>query len=847
MDKIKKIFKHGDKDTEDDAVAHEPSPHAELAAKTALADAYGAPSASQQLQTKPDVDKKEHGIVSQITNPDGRKHDDVRFGETATVVPGTTLHRLQDVGGRGSNMSVLSGIEGPYASNADKSLQATASSSTAGTGASKLGHGADGSDTTALSSVQPGTALTTDQPLMAPSTTSTQPQTESSHVGRDAAPGGAAATDIGGAAYAASKDHSNTAQSPATTGLGQQTSTSSTITGTPKDDVSAATYTGRSFPLSNDTPRAPETGSLAGGSVKPDPSTSIAGDSSHLGRDAAIGTGIGASALAASGISHDSKDLAAYEKEHEPKLDIAAATYTARSYPVGGSSADQGRSFLPLSTQSVPPLGGHKDDEKPVEGYVHHTPGPHATDIANVLDPHVPGEFPTEEGLDPHAVTTTASVTDVAPRDQPIIGQSSSKPAVHNTESSGGLGAAAGAAGLGTVATSMAAVSSDTDRSSASHTSQQPLAQTLPSSERHPSELMGMPTDSTAPQPASDRNAVRHASISAGTAGAGAAAVGAVAYEANKRDQPSDIGFSSGSPPKEFISRPVEPVSSSASARRPSQTSRAAPPPPVSGTNLTSNNAPHPSELMSRPINEQNQTESHIGRDAALGVGAGLGLGAAGYEARKNYEQPSTIPATQPLASQSQGSLPSSSAIGHGDQDPPIMTTTNHRLSQSSGTAARSSGGMSEAVKDQQQHYYGRDAAVGAGGVGVAGVGAHELTKHEEDKHATETTGESSEHQHKEHNKLHKRTDPRSDKYVPTEEEEKKPSLLKRILHPHSSKEKNDTDEPKQPSSIPGMPSRAGAGTISNLSKQEPSNDGKAAETHSGLPTNVDKSGPDAV
>ncbi|KAI7179325.1 hypothetical protein KC317_g13200, partial [Hortaea werneckii] len=41
-------------------------------------------------------------------------------------------------------------------------------------------------------------------------------------------------------------------------------------------------------------------------------------------------------------------------------------------------------------------FGFHKDDEKPTEGVVHHTNGPHASDMANKLDPHIPGEFPTE-------------------------------------------------------------------------------------------------------------------------------------------------------------------------------------------------------------------------------------------------------------------------------------------------------------------------------------------------------------------------------------------------------------------------------------------------------------------
>ncbi|CAD0114927.1 unnamed protein product [Aureobasidium uvarum] len=43
-----------------------------------------------------------------------------------------------------------------------------------------------------------------------------------------------------------------------------------------------------------------------------------------------------------------------------------------------------------------------EDQETPVPGYPHHQHGPHGTDIANKLDPHVPGEFPSDDGLDTH-------------------------------------------------------------------------------------------------------------------------------------------------------------------------------------------------------------------------------------------------------------------------------------------------------------------------------------------------------------------------------------------------------------------------------------------------------------
>ena len=329
---------------------------------------------------------------------------------------------------------------------------------------------------------------------------------------------------------------------------------------------SGMTHSQTTGPISSDSPSTVR--ELA------DKEVGTSSSSHHLGRDAALAGGAGVVGGGA---------LAAFEKEHEPKADIAAATYTARSHPVGGTSTtaiDEGRGFLPSESQSVSPLGGHHDNEKPFEGYVHHTHGPHATDIANTLDPHVPGEFPTEEGEDRHGRN--------------------------------GAGAAYGATGLTGAAASMAAVAPPTQRS-AETTSSLPEAPPSPSTGRHPSELMGMPAERGVVQPESDSHAIRHASISAGTVGVGAAGLGAAAYEANKRDQPSKIGFSSGSTPTDFTSRPVEPASTS-SARRPSQIARSAAAPAAvpaaTSTTTQQQGPPHPSELMSRPIEEDSHTVS---------------------------------------------------------------------------------------------------------------------------------------------------------------------------------------------------------------------------------------------
>ncbi|TKA81020.1 hypothetical protein B0A55_02489 [Friedmanniomyces simplex] len=183
------------------------------------------------------------------------------------------------------------------------------------------------------------------------------------------------------------------------------------------------THAERSFPLSGGaTNRADDAGRFGTDeAMREDPSSA---SQSHFGPDAGLaGAGVaGAGALG-------------YEAERwsrRPEDSFSGAGYTEGSHPAGGASmtapssgyADpsstgglggMGRSELGSSglhnsasnPRDVPgdPFGYHKSDETPVEGYMHHTQGPHSTDIANVLDPHVPGEFPTETGEDPHHST----------------------------------------------------------------------------------------------------------------------------------------------------------------------------------------------------------------------------------------------------------------------------------------------------------------------------------------------------------------------------------------------------------------------------------------------------------
>ena len=76
---------------------------------------------------------------------------------------------------------------------------------------------------------------------------------------------------------------------------------------------------------------------------------------------------------------------------------------------VGAESGDAALANLGLERHSAVDHSGHSHEfngdpceTEPAEKTLPHVPGPHATVAANMLDPHVPGEFPREDGIDPH-------------------------------------------------------------------------------------------------------------------------------------------------------------------------------------------------------------------------------------------------------------------------------------------------------------------------------------------------------------------------------------------------------------------------------------------------------------
>ncbi|TKA81023.1 hypothetical protein B0A55_02487 [Friedmanniomyces simplex] len=296
-----------------------------------------------QLQTDPSVEKNDRGVARQVLNPGGDKYDEMRYG--------TTAHSDQPL-----NMATTGteSIGGLGTSRIESQPEAEDSR---GVARQILNPGGDKYDEKRFGetgSAVPGSELgstTTGQALP------------------DRTAQGISATDMN-PSYDAGRTHAE-----------------------------------RSFPLSGGaTNRADEAGRFGTDeAMREDPSTA---SQSHFGRDAGLA---GAGVAGAGALGYEAER----SRRPEDSFSSAGAGYSDPS-STGGlgamSRSELGSSGLHQSASNprdVPgdAFGYHKPDETPVEGYLHHTQGPHSTDIANVLDPHVPGEFPTETGEDPHNST----------------------------------------------------------------------------------------------------------------------------------------------------------------------------------------------------------------------------------------------------------------------------------------------------------------------------------------------------------------------------------------------------------------------------------------------------------
>ncbi|KAK5110474.1 hypothetical protein LTR62_005825 [Meristemomyces frigidus] len=431
------------------------------------------------------------------------------------------------------------------------------------------------------------------------------------------------------------------------------------------------TERGRAFPLSGG---VHEPSARYGGEEATSRGLAGTGDRSHLGRDAGI---VGVGALGAGALANEGR-------RDETSHGGLGSDRTAGGLGSTGTTSGLGSERPGSSARDVPgdPFGYHKPDETPVEGYVHHTHGPHATDMANRLDPHVPGEFPGEEGRDRHL----------------------------------GRDAALGGAGLG-AAGYEAGREGDHGLGAGSMTggSSQPLSST--STDR--GALGG------------DRDTQPHYGRDAGVIG-GAGAAGVAGHEAlehhdrvgsapltnyERVNQQQSGGLGSGS-----TQHPQMYGGSKDTVDEPDHTGRGGQFGEMDSksASLTDRLTGHHGSSESRAADTQRDSERHYGRDAAVAGGAGA-AGLAGYEGLKEHERQGAGD-TRPHEKYTGLPVDTSKGTGVGGTD---NSRTIHGLDSQSGLSGQSSTLPSSS---QPEHHYGRDAAL-AGGAGAAGVGGYEALK----------------------------------------------------------------------------------------------------------------------
>jgi len=308
----------------------------------------------------------------------------------------------------------------------------------------------------------------------------------------------------------------------------------------------------------------------------------------------------------------------------------------------------------------------YEAQEEPVPGYIHHQQGPHGTDIANMLDPHVPGEFPSDNGLESHERTRDGRL-----------------------ESS----LTSGSTGLG------------------------PGAYTA---DQRTSALPGQGSNTT--DSTSSHHHSRDAALGAGAIGAvGAAGLGAnhnnvtakvedpnydplLEQQRQERERALDAALPGGqrSQPDPYNNSNTSGVVSS------STTDRSFP--------LSS----HPAgNTGSRDIPSETSREHHLGRDAAL---VGGGLGAAGLSA---HEAGSHRPSHEIEGYDDQRFDPSAASGDKATRIPNLMYGASNKSTHEGQRTGVLPGQGVNAADTASGHHYGRDAAL-AGGAGAAGLGAYE-------------------------------------------------------------------------------------------------------------------------
>ncbi|GAB7341897.1 hypothetical protein MBLNU457_g0207t1 [Dothideomycetes sp. NU457] len=301
-------------------------------------------------ETKETKPPKEHGIMRQILNPGGEKYDEAAYGANATTNPRASENAVE----RAPDMFDRRNEEGGE------------------------GYGAHGLPSTSTSSGVPG---------------------QQSHLGRDAALAGGAGT----AAYEAEKHHGhhghhhdNTGSSNIAPGSGRDTTNFSHPRGSANDYGELPGDLGANDPRRSS---GATTGLQTG-------STSNTGDRSHLGRDA--GLAAGAAGLAGEGMhhhGHNTGDLPDRTRDNYGSTGgpLSSGTSSGAQYGNVGHDAAALGAVDPLGDKTTHShhdgTGFHHADHHEFRGpnldrsgeHVGFASGPHVTDTANRLDPHISG------------------------------------------------------------------------------------------------------------------------------------------------------------------------------------------------------------------------------------------------------------------------------------------------------------------------------------------------------------------------------------------------------------------------------------------------------------------------
>ncbi|KAK6000045.1 hypothetical protein QM012_004033 [Aureobasidium pullulans] len=142
----------------------------------------------------------------------------------------------------------------------------------------------------------------------------------------------------------------------------------------------------------------------------------------------------------------------------QQKLPVRSVTPVGQSRPKPSQMETMDPSGFVNSSHAHRGLGHNyngdpcpEGQEPAVPGYVHHQHGPHSTDIANKLDPHVPGEFPSDDGLDTHERRRDGGLTSGSTGlgSDPYAAEQRTGASGHHYGRDAALGTAAGAAGVG--------------------------------------------------------------------------------------------------------------------------------------------------------------------------------------------------------------------------------------------------------------------------------------------------------------------------------------------------------------------------------------------------------------